>query len=880
MIEVRGTTLVVQPDKTPTGLPTISGTPTVGEILTADTSAISDDDGLDRAEFSYQWVRTSSGSDTDIPMATQQTYTLVPADSGTTIKVKASFDDDEGHSYTLTSAATVEVAATAPAVVVSTPSLTVGEGSSGTYTVVLAAAPASDVVIEVAKLGGSSDVALSSSPLTLTFTVSNWSNPQIVTVTAAEDDDTADDLAVVTHTVDAANSADAYDEVAVDFVVVTVADNDTIKLVGNTVNSVFGNEGVALTANTTKRGQRFRTGPQESGYRAGSASVWFNGYFGLAQGETPTLTVEVTIFEAVPAQIHQNLFFPGDLLDSYLPSEAVCTLVGPDSYVENGENVFAAPDSCPPLAPDAWYLIVVERLSTSNHSVGLKDYGHDVPPYVDVDSVPGWRTVPECIYFSSQHDDWGECNEFVLLGFEVRGGVGAVPGLDVSLSAMDVTEFGESSFTVALATEPAAAVTVVLSEDSSLTLSSESLTFMPADWNTPQTVTVSALTFDLSTETSPTETVSLAVADGSSPEYLRGAGASVEVTVVEGVPGVTVSEAALSVPEGGTGTYTVVLDARPSDSVTVNVTVTGDVTVSTSSLAFTTTDWLRPKTVTVSAVDDSDLLYSLATVSHSVDHGTATEYSAVTAADVAVTVVDGEASTLLANTGQRVDDQPYFRIKARRLAQPFVTGPGSGGYDLASVGIVLFSHSGGSAGAVTAVITAAASHSALDYVPGETVCTLTAPALYVVGAVNLFIANDSCHMAADTTYFFELQRSDDNDERIRLLSTYSSAVDEASAPGWSLSGDFLHRNQAATAYGRRTRGTIQLEITGAALPGVFAPSALTVGEGTNGTYTVALATEPTGDVVIEVAKLGGSSDVTVAPASLTFSSSTWAPRRS
>ncbi len=875
MIEVRGTTLVVQPDKAPTGVPTILGTPTVGEILTADTSAIADGDGLDRAEFSYQWVRTSSGSDTDIPMATQQTYTLAPADSGTTIKVKASFDDDEDHSYTLISAATVEVAATAPAVVVSTSALTVGEGSSGTYTVVLAAAPASDVVIEAAKLGGSSDVALSSSPLTLTFTVSNWSAPQIVTVTAAEDDDTADDLAVVTHTVDAANSANEYDEVAVAIVVVTVADNDTIKLVGNTVNSVFGNEGVALTANTTKRGQRFRTGPQESGYRAGSASVWFNGYFGLAQGETPTLAVEVTIFEAVPAQVPQNLFHPGDLLDTYLPSEAVCTLVSPDSYVENGENVFAAPDSCPPLAPDAWYLIVVERLSTSNHSVGLKDYGHDAAPYVDVDSVPGWRTVPECIYFSSQHDAWGECNEFVLLGFEVRGGVGAVPGLDVSMSAMEVTEFGEGSFTAALTTEPAVDVIVDISvmENSDLTVSSPSLTFTPADWNTPQTVTISALNFDLSTATSPTEMVSLAVAEGSSPEYVGIAGKSVEVTVVEGVPGVTVSPTSLLVPEGGSAVYTVVLDARPSASVTVDATVTGGVTVSPSSLTFSASDWFRPQSVMVSAAPDDNLLYELVTVSHAVNHGTASEYSAVTAGDVAVTVIDDEASTLFDNTGLRGASRVFLSREARELNQAFTTGPGSGGFELANVGIVPFTHGAGSAGKIAAVIMAAASPG--SHVPGDVVCTLTAPAKYVLGAVNLFTATESCHLAADTTYFFELRRTDDNDETLRVWLTPLVSADDDSAPGWSLPIKVRRRNRSDASL-RSFGEFMQLEITGAALPGVFAPSALTVGEGTDGTYTVALATEPTSDVVIELAKLGGSSDVTVLPASLTFSPSTWA----
>ena len=51
----------------PTGAPTISGTPQVGETLTADTSAIADRDGLANVSYSYQWIRSDGNNDTDIP---------------------------------------------------------------------------------------------------------------------------------------------------------------------------------------------------------------------------------------------------------------------------------------------------------------------------------------------------------------------------------------------------------------------------------------------------------------------------------------------------------------------------------------------------------------------------------------------------------------------------------------------------------------------------------------------------------------------------------------------------------------------------------------------------------------------------------------------
>ena len=92
-----------------TGLPTISGTAQVGETLTADTSGIADADGLANVSYSYQWVSNDGTSDTEIPNATDSTYTLVADDEGKTIKVRVSFADDKGYSESLTSTATASV---------------------------------------------------------------------------------------------------------------------------------------------------------------------------------------------------------------------------------------------------------------------------------------------------------------------------------------------------------------------------------------------------------------------------------------------------------------------------------------------------------------------------------------------------------------------------------------------------------------------------------------------------------------------------------------------------------------------------------------------------------------------------------------------------
>ena len=90
-----------------TGLPTIGGTAQVSQTLTVSTSDIDDEDGLNNVSFSYQWI--ASGS--DIHEATGSSYTLTPSQQDQTIQVRVSFTDDAEHSETLTSVATVAVAA-------------------------------------------------------------------------------------------------------------------------------------------------------------------------------------------------------------------------------------------------------------------------------------------------------------------------------------------------------------------------------------------------------------------------------------------------------------------------------------------------------------------------------------------------------------------------------------------------------------------------------------------------------------------------------------------------------------------------------------------------------------------------------------------------
>ena len=112
---------------------TISGTPTEGETLTADTSGISDADGPASLSFTYQWNRRSGSTDTTISGADSATYTLTGDDVGQMITVSVRYTDagntNEGP---LTSAPTAVVAAAPPEVLNAAEAVALGMAPAST----------------------------------------------------------------------------------------------------------------------------------------------------------------------------------------------------------------------------------------------------------------------------------------------------------------------------------------------------------------------------------------------------------------------------------------------------------------------------------------------------------------------------------------------------------------------------------------------------------------------------------------------------------------------------------------------------------------------------------------------------------------------------
>ena len=117
---------------------------------------------------------------------------------------------------------------------------------------------------------------------------------------------------------------------------------------------------------------------------------------------------------------------------------------------------------------------------------------------------------------------------------------------------------------------------------------------------------------------------------------------TVSITDDDGA-GVSVSESSLTIAEGSSGTYTIVLDSQPTADVTVTINDPSntDVTAEPASLTFSSTDWNTPKTVTVNAAQDADADDETATVTHAVT-STDSKYSGASASSVTVTITDDE----------------------------------------------------------------------------------------------------------------------------------------------------------------------------------------------------------------------------------------------
>ena len=211
------------------------------------------------------------------------------------------------------------------------------------------------------------------------------------------------------------------------------------------------------------------------------------------------------------------------------------------------------------------------------------------------------------------------------------------PGVTLSPVALEIAEGGSGSYTLVLDTQPSGEVMVTVGgATGEVTAQPASLSFTPANWSDPQSVTVESAHDD---DALPDEAVRL-THSASGGGYDGVSIDPVTVTVVEDdEAAVTLSETELVIDEGAQGRYTVVLETQPvGGEVTVTPISAEPMALGVSgALRFGASDWNIAQTVTVTGVRDTDTEDATVRVSHTVSGG---DYAGVTVASVTVTVTD------------------------------------------------------------------------------------------------------------------------------------------------------------------------------------------------------------------------------------------------
>ena len=763
----------------------------------------------------------------------------------------ASSSDNDYQGITIDTVVAAEVDLDAAGVTVSRTDLTVTEGGSETYTLVLNRAPAAHVAIAVAaQAGGDGD--LTASPARLDFTTANWAVPQTVTIAAAQDADDTDGTAVFTHTA-TSNDSD-YDGLAI--AAVAAAESDDDRGPGLVFTGLIGDgpgkqqyvpEGEGRTYQivlTTRPSADVTVGFSLTGVHSSAvtpavspgAIVFTPQNWNVPQTVTVSTAEDDDVAAGTFRLIHNltsadsgyqglgySLFFvqtdnDRDIRVTVTPttltvpegSSATYTIsLTGDGAVENAfltvtrasgdEDLTASPDR------ESFGAVFTEVTVT-------------VSAAADADAVEGSATFVHTLRSDDPALDGYAVEAVVVVEDEDRGGV------RFSTTSVSVEEGGSTGYRLALDNRPTADVTIAVARaaggDADLGASPAALVFTPDNWNVEQTLTIAAAADDDAVDGTATFTHTVSSDDDTYHGIMV---ASVVATETDtGEAAVTVSESAISVTEGSEAGYDVVLTSEPVADVTVAVTLTpsndggADLSASPAELVFTSANWSAPQTVTVSAAADDNAVNGAATVTHAVSGG---DYGGVTADPVEVTEVDIDTAGITPS----IDETARLEVN-------------EGG--TAAYTVVLDSRP-------TADVTIAV---ARDPEEADLAADLTelvfAPAQWdVPQTVTVSAALDA----------------DGTDDEVSLVHTSTS--DDMDYAGLSFT-------VAAVAIDANPPGVTVTE------------SRLAVAEGATAFYELSLDSEPTADVTISVqAAAGGDPDITTLPQELIFTSVNWKTRQ-
>ncbi len=515
---------------------------------------------------------------------------------------------------------------------------------------------------------------------------------------------------------------------------------------------------------------------------------------------------------------------------------------------------------------------------------------------------------------------------------------GAGITIDESSGSTSVSEASGGSrtdtYTVALNSRPTASVTIGVESGATgaATINPATLTFAPSNWNTTQTVTVTAVDDLVDQGGSRRVTISHS-ATSSDGNYNNISIPRLTATVVDNDgAGATISESSGStwVTEaagaGHTDTYTVVLNSQPTAPVSIAVTsdTTTAATVSPATLIFTPSNWNTAQTVTVIAVDDNGAQSSSrrVTISHNATSSDG-NYNNISIPRLIATVVDNDGagatisessgSTWVTEAAGAGHTDTYTVVLNSQPTAPVSIAVASDTTTAATVSpaTLIFTPSNWSTAqtvTVTAVDDSEAQSSDRSVTISHTATssdanyrTISIPSVAATvadndtavvtitesGGIFTFTVTPAPGVGSTMRVTFTVtgQPFRKRSSGGALVSTHSVTIDDSGTAHFTLStldNSFYEGKGKITATVDAGAGYRPHPHHGAASvtvvdghPGLMVSAdSLRVQEGGSASYAMALATEPMGEVTVSISGGEGSS-VTVSPTRLLFSPTTW-----
>ncbi len=837
------------------------------------------------------------------------------------------------------------------------------EGGSDSYTIALGSQPTADVEVTVGKASGGDDDLTHSPTTSIVFTTANWASPQTVTIAAAEDADGLEGTATFTHS--ASSTGDStYDGIAIAPVVATEDENDSIGVtVSETVvrpeEDDIATYTIVLdsqpTASVTVAVGK-ASGGDASLTRSPPTIVFTTANWASPQTVTIAAAEDADGLEGTATFTHSA----SSTGDSTYDGIAIASVVA----IEDENDVIGVTVSKtavhPPEGGSDTYTIVLGTEPTADVTVmvskasgGDDDLTHS-PTTSIVFTTANWSTARTVTISAAEDDDGLEGTATFTHSASSSGDStydsiaiasvaateddnDATGAITVSKTAVHPREGGSDTYTIVLGTQPTANVTVTVSKvsggDASLTRSPPTIVFTTANWASPQTVTITAAEDADGLEGTATFTHSATSGDST---YNNIAIASVEATEAENdTIGVTVSETAVTPPEGGSDTYTIVLDSQPTASVTVAVDMVSggddDLTRSPPTITFTTANWSTARTVTISAAEDDDGLEGTATFTHSVSSTGDSTYAGIAISSVVATENENDTiGVTVSKTSVRPpeggDDTYTIVLDTQPTADVEVTVTRASGGDgdltrsppkitfttadwstpqtvtIAAAedfdgleGTATFTHSASSSGDSTyagiAIASVAATEAENDTIGVTVSKTAVTP---LEGSSDTYtIVLDSQPTASVTVMVDKVSGGDDdltwspasitfttaNWSTARTV-TITAAEDDDGLEGTATFDHSVSSSGDSTYAGIAIASVAATEAENDTIGVTVSETAVHPSEGGDDTYTIVLDTQPTADVEVTVDKVsGGDDDLTRSPATITFTPANWSTPR-